>query len=504
VLWTANSALAVAMSWTSAYNQILCAFFLLLSFYFLLRHAETGGRGWWIAQWAAFLAGFGVLEINVVYPAIAASYALCRAKHVFRKSLWLFVPSAVFAAIHWRFAPKPSTGLYVMHFDTSVLSTLWRYWEWSLGPSRLIQASVELPAWLTDGATAALTLLLLGFAARRLARKESLALFLLAWFVILIGPVLPLRDHISDYYLTLPTIGLAILAAWGLALTWRWGGVWRVAGGLTLAVYLASSVPAARAITKWNFERSRAVRFLVLGLERVRQLHPGKIVLLTGVGADLFWAGVHDKPYRLIGLDEVCLVPGSEKNIADQPGFGEVSEFVLPQAVALRALEEGRVVIYSAAGPRLRNVTKAYGAIARAQWSKEEEPRRVDVGDPLYAGQLGPEWHPLEGRYRWMPRRATVRLGGPRSPGEKLHISGFCPASHLAGGPVALTVHIDGRRLAPVKLGRRDEQFEFLFDLPPDLIGRPKVEVSLEVDRVLASSGDGRELGLVFGVILIR
>jgi len=151
VLWLANSALALPMCWTSAYNQILCAFLLLLSFYFLLRYQETGRRGWWIAQWASFAVGFGVLELIVVYPAIAASYAVCRARSLLRKSLWLFLPSVVFAAIHWRFAEKPSAGLYAMHFDAGVFATLWRYWEMALGPSRLIQAGMILPPWLTGG-----------------------------------------------------------------------------------------------------------------------------------------------------------------------------------------------------------------------------------------------------------------------------------------------------------------------------------------------------------------
>ena len=160
------------------------------------------------------------------------------------------------------------------------------------------------------------------------------------------------------------------------------------------------------------------------------------------------------------------------------------------------------MVIYSAAGPRLRNVTRAYGAIARAQWSPTEAPRRVDVGDPLFAGQLGPEWHRIEGRYRWMPRRATLRLGGPRSPEEKLYLSGFCPESHLRKAPVAIRVTVNGRKLAAATL--TEQQFKFFFDLPDDLTDITDLEVMLEVDRVLDPTGDGRELGLVFGVIAIR
>ncbi len=83
VLWVSNSALVAVMSWTSAYNQALCAFFLLASFQLFLWHIETGKLRYYVWQWVTFLLGFGALEIIVVYPAIAATYALLCAPRVF-------------------------------------------------------------------------------------------------------------------------------------------------------------------------------------------------------------------------------------------------------------------------------------------------------------------------------------------------------------------------------------------------------------------------------------
>ena len=74
ILWLINCGLAPAMGWSSIYNQVLSAFFFLLAFYFLLRHIETGRREYEAGHWAAFVLGLGALEINVVYPAIAALY----------------------------------------------------------------------------------------------------------------------------------------------------------------------------------------------------------------------------------------------------------------------------------------------------------------------------------------------------------------------------------------------------------------------------------------------
>jgi ribose/xylose/arabinose/galactoside ABC-type transport system permease subunit len=106
-LWAVNCGLAPVMCWTSIYNQALCAFFLLLAFYFLLRHVETGEPRFWKAQWVAFLLGFGALETNVVYPAIAVVFVALRAPKLLKKTLWLFAASAAFIAVHWWFAPAP-------------------------------------------------------------------------------------------------------------------------------------------------------------------------------------------------------------------------------------------------------------------------------------------------------------------------------------------------------------------------------------------------------------
>ena len=91
LLWTLNPGLAPALYWSSIYNQILSTFFLLLPFWFLLRAIDTGQRRWWIWQWAAFIAGFGALETNVVYPALAALYALACARGIcgaWRRCFW--------------------------------------------------------------------------------------------------------------------------------------------------------------------------------------------------------------------------------------------------------------------------------------------------------------------------------------------------------------------------------------------------------------------------------
>ena len=99
ILWIVNNAQAWPMVWSCVYNQILCGFFLMSAFWFLLRYIETGRRRYYLWQWILFLLGFGALEINVVYPALAALYTFLCARNFFRSTLPLFLPSALFTVV---------------------------------------------------------------------------------------------------------------------------------------------------------------------------------------------------------------------------------------------------------------------------------------------------------------------------------------------------------------------------------------------------------------------
>ncbi len=504
ILWTANAALAKPMAWTAAYNQILCGFFILLAFHFLLRYLETKKKRYWVLQWLVFLAGFGALELNVVYPALAAAYTLCRAREHFLKTLPMFIPSAAFTLLHQWVTPKVARGPYALHFDADVFSVLAHYWWWAWGfaYAKVFSTDARWTA-LAAAATVVMIVALVGFVVWKLRARQWLAAFLVLWFLILIAPVLPLRDHFSEYYLTLPVIGLAMLGAWAIDAAWKAGPAWRALALLLTAAYMGVSVPAARHITRQHYERSKAVQRLVLGVVRAHEKHPGKVILLTGVDTEMFWASVIDNPFRLYGVKDVYLVPGSENSIQAFPGLGEVTDFVLPTAATRKALTQYQAVVYSAGGPQLRNVTSAYLAVAETQL-KPEYARHVDVAQPLVATQLGPGWYEVEEKHRWMRRRAAVRLGGPRSPHEKLYVTGFAPPGLLKSGPVRLTIAVNGKPYRAVTLARPGELFELEFPLSADLVGAEAVDVTVEVDRVFLDGEDKRELSLTFGTFSMR
>lgn len=449
VLWAANCGLAAVMCWTSVYNQALCGFFLLLAFYCLLRFAESGDRRWWLAQWAAFLAGFGALETNIGYPLLAAAYTWFSARKYFRRTLPLFGASAAYAAVHFAFAPPPAGGVYALHLDISMAGTLWTYWRMALGP--LPPAAVAL----------------LSIAALWLVVRVRGAWLGLAWFVVPLAPLLPLRDHIMDYYLAVPAIGIAMLGAWAVALRdWRA----KIAAAACVLIYLAGSLPAARAITRWHYQRSQAVANLVLGVEEVHRREPGRTILLAGVSDDLFHAGLADVPFRVMGIPRVYLAPGSEQGIRPVDlGL----KYVLPEALARPALETGGAVVYDASGAVLRNVTGRFRAMASALW-RETMPRYLNFGDPIFEAYLGPGWAAARDGYRAAGPRARFRIASPADARERLRLTVFEKQR-----PV-LKVCAEGAELPAQEISRAGEGWEIRLIPPPGPAAKTEMELTLE------------------------
>jgi hypothetical protein len=495
LFWICNSSGMEPLGWACVYNEVMCAFFLLLAFYFLLRYTDTGQHRYEIYQWVAFILGFGALELNVVYPAIAAGYTLLCARKHFRRTLPLFGASAIYAVAHTIAAPFPTSGDYAMHFDGSMFRTLGILWTWTVGPTyRLTPLSV--PAWVVPAGVMLVSVAIVALAARKW--RSGVALFCLLWFLVTIGPVLPLRDHISEYYGYIPVIGLCWLGGWGVVSAWSSGIGVRVAVVALSSVYLLLQIPHLEASTKWNYTLTVRTRNLVEGVAGAHELHPNQSILLYGMDAELFWNGMHDYPFRLLRIDNVYLAPGSEKNNASDPGWDGVGEFILPSSAVNRGLSQNELVVYDVRGTQLHNMTSLYAAMARSN----ELPLRIDAGNPLNLELLGPEWYRPEVDHRWMPKRATVRLGGPAVGGRNLYLRGNCSEKQLRSGDLQVTVTVDGATLPAGTI--HDTSFEIGFPLPAAVVGKPELRIAIEVSRIYHPPADSRDLGLAFGVIEIR
>jgi len=505
ILWTANTALATVMGWSSSYNEALCSLFLLGALALFIRYVDTGRRAWWWWQLVVFILGFGALEINVVYPALAAAYVLFVAPKELRRRLLsglapLFCVSIVYFLIHRAAAPLPTTGPYAIHFDGRIFRTLAAYWKWSLVPqawkdlghSRL---SERLIFWIV-------TIALVAFAVKQLVRGRLAVLFFASWFLITIAPVLPLPDHRTDYYLTMPLIGLAMLGGWAISEARDSGRAWRVVALLPLVAYLGGMVPSSRAAEKWWLDRTREVRGLVLGVQAAEATHPGKTIILDGISSDLYNASLADSAVTSVGLNEAYLTPAARDTIHPKTGDEKLDHLVMEPGPMRKAITHEEVVVYSDVGDHLRNITGVWERKIAADSSPDQEPRWIEVSNPLMGYWLGPEWFPVENGFRWMPGRATVRLGGPGSAKDQLLVEGYCP-KQLKPGDVHLSISVDGIPLGDAQIIHPESDFHRLFDMPPSLTGRPVVTVAIAVDQVIHEPG-GRELGLTFGSIAIQ
>jgi hypothetical protein len=492
ILWLVNPGLAPAMGWSSIYNQVLSGFFFLLAFYFLLRHIETGRRKHEVAHWAAFVLGLGALEINVVYPALAALYVLFHARPYLKKILPMFAVSALAVVAHFYFAPPAHSGAYAPRVDSAIAATLWTYWRWVLGAP---------PDAVAFGVAACVVALVVW----GMRRGDSTALLAAAWFVFPLLPYLVLPQHKMDYYLAVPSIGIAMLGACALGACGRGGekselrSDWqaeacptkevraslgwtrrsliplgttrfrlagRIATVLVILMYAGTSVHASWTVTRWQHARAEKVEDLVLGVEEVHQAAPGKIILLEGIDSALFQSGLADLPFRAMSIPGVYLAPGSEALIP--------AAYVLPQAIARRALAANGAVVYRFDGQMLHNVT----AHAGAPWT-EEEPRFVNIGDPVFGDYVGAGWREAAGGYRRMDGAGTVRIAAPRKPGASLYIGVFETRDFLP------RVRVNGVEL-PVALGTRDNDLsEFRATLPPEAVQWTHMEVTIESEMPL-------------------
>lgn len=503
IFWLANNGLVSPMSWSSSYNQILCSLFLLTGFYLFLRYIDTGRTRYYIAQWITFLIGFGALELNIVYPALLAAYALLCAPRFFLKTLPMFAVSAAYYLLHNHFSPKQTEGVYAMHWDPhSLWLTLRTYTLWAINVTRLKNIGWNHPT-IGSWAAAILLIFLVCFVICKALQGNRLGLFCIAWFVIVLGPLLPLRDHLTDYYLTIPSIGLAILLSWALADNWDRGIAPGAIAFCITAVYLASGVALAHTATQWHYERSIRVRNLIWSVQRAHEQHPKSVILLKDVDSLIFWSSLADSPFRLVGIEDVYLTPESLRSVEPHPELADLNEFVLPPSVTAKALKQGNAVVYDASQIPLRNITSVYERTFLASYTPQL-PQRVEPASPFFSDQLGNSWYPAEEGHRWMGKEAEVLIGGPTSVTQRIWFSGYTPSQLLAQGPLTVQVNVDGKPAGSFELRANDESFERSLPVPAESVGHSQVRIQIVPGRIYSPPSDGRQLSLAFGKIAIR
>ena len=364
----------------------------------------------------------------------------------------MFAVSTAAVTAHFYWSPPAHAGVYAPHVSGRIGAALWTYWGWVLGTPN-------------EGVALLMAVCVMALIVWGLRRDDSTGLVGAGWFLLPVLPYLVLPDHKMSYYLAVPSIGIAMLGAYALGNMMKFGVVGRPAVVLVIVGYAAISLPASWTVTQWQHARGERVEDLVLGVEEIHQAAPGKMILLEGIDSELFWSGVADLPFRAKSIPAVYLAPCSETQAAPEI----LSKYVLPQAIARRALEANRAVVYRFDGQMLHNET----AHAGAQWT-DDEPRFVNIGDPVFGDYVGAGWREASGGRRRMDGTGTVRIAGPRDSHQSLYIGVFETRDFLP------RIRANGVEV-PTALGRRDiDLSEFRDTLPPEALQWKRMEVTVE------------------------
>jgi hypothetical protein len=268
----------------------------------------------------------------------------------------MFAGSAAMAWIQLRATPPSSGGgAYSMSFHPlDWLGALRYYVELAFGGS-----SGPGAAWLVAGALA-------GFAVWRARAGDFMPLLGWYWFLVALAPYLPLGSHLSDYYLFLPSAGIAIAGGYALCAAWRSGWPARVAAAAILAVFLHGSLGYSGSIVDYSYRTGLRCRNLVTGLRYARARHPDKTILLTSIDDTFFYASIYHDLFKLAGVWDVYLAPDAS-SVRQRPDRASIDRFIMPPDDALRATLRGDVAVYDASGVRLRAITSLYQAYAPAR-----------------------------------------------------------------------------------------------------------------------------------------
>ena len=501
-LWCLNSVLAGPLSWTSSYNQILCSFVLLLGFYYFLRFADTGLLRYYIIQWAIFLVGFGVLEENVIYPALAVLYSAMFARKYVIPAVWMVPASVLYALVHNSFAKGAHQGIYAIELGAKTLPTLFKYWTYSVWPSNL-NAFAPIAPVAEELAIGVISVMLLSFVLLR-NRKEPVALFGFAWYLIAIGPYLLVPNHICSYYPVVPTIGLSLVAANAMQWAWSKGAIAR-----TVAAVLAVTFAVPSGYSAWLecFEarkHSEVVKHFVLSFDRLSDKQKSKNIFLQGIDDELFQNAFFHSPFRLLGMKQVYIVAEDAVKLTHWNGVKDFSVYSPPETIVLRSLDDGTGVVLRFSDQRIINITSAYRAILAARVKSQGPPKSIDPSNRLFQDFLKEGWYAIEDGHRWMSQHASAKIRGRYEAGQSLHIVASCVSVQQSDAPFLLSVTINGTAIGQAGLiARCDSETNLRFPLPT-YSSNEDLEIVLSLDKTSKVPPDTRLLGCIIHRIEIR
>ena len=502
LLWLASPVLYLPLTWTSAYNQILCSFFLLASLFLLLRYVDTGRVRHYVAMWSTFLLGFGALELNVVFPAIACLYTFLFARRYLMRVAPMFLVAVTYAVWHRSVGRSFANELYAMNYHP--MSLIWTFAQYTwLSVTALAAARVvELPDTAFYACSIGVLIALGGFVAWMLWKRQWLIVFFVGWYVITLGPYLPLANHVSDYYLTIPTIGLAMLGGWAISLGWRARTARKAIAVVAVLLFAVPCVWQAWTLSHWYSAKSRRVRDLVRGVAAAHARSPKTMIVLHGVDDDLFWLGLFDQPEAALGLPKIYMTAETQATLSPLRNE-DISDRFLPESVTVAAVQKGQAAVYDVSQRRLRNISSVYTRLKSVSNDAASLPRFIDAANPLFAPFLGEGWYEIADGLRWTTKRAVLRIAGPGSGGKNIRVRGRVVEAHTAAGPLSVTLWVNESKVGTQAIAQGTVVFELNFPLPAEVLAATEMMVALETNRTVSPATDPRPFGLAMGTVAV-
>lgn len=275
--WAWAPTLVSSTVWLSAVNVMLMTVFALAALRCHRRALAVGTPGRIALRWVALATGCQTLALAAYEGAVAVP-ALLAAVDAYRhparwreRRTWLtYAAYGLATLVYLTFrAPKIADPGIIGGFSRTTraqaaLAAGWfivqhlEAWLWPFG--RLAVLGVYYPGLVSVAAlaaswTAVISIGTLALAVRR--RHPQLGLGL-AWFLLGFAPMSNLAGFRNgpwgDYYLTLPSLGLAVAATALLVSVWRQrhrAFPWRVGAGLIALLWLLSRTAAAVEATRW-------------------------------------------------------------------------------------------------------------------------------------------------------------------------------------------------------------------------------------------------------------
>jgi hypothetical protein len=344
VLWAASDILVTPLVWASALNEEMYTLWFLLAFAAFLRWEASGRAAWLWAHAAALVLALATLELSVTLPAVLAAYAFLLGRREWKRVAPSAAIVAAYCVAHYFAAPLPSSAAYKPGISWNAAGAFWRYWSTALGPSEYARTHAVSAALALAGSVALSAAIVLWIVAA--ARRGRMApLFCFFWFALTLAPALLTPQHVMDYYLFLPSLGLAWLA--GGALFSAPGRVGKSLAATACLLYVCCQLPATVAVRDWTLDRLRGVvtreASLAEAVREIRHSQPRGPVFLTGLDGDQFWWGICYGQLERLGFTDLHVMPdAAAQGVPIPPAeWCRERDFQFPAGKTERLLREG-------------------------------------------------------------------------------------------------------------------------------------------------------------------